>query len=91
MTHMEYAKALAMEKRMRVRVKQCIAQHSNAVRYEAEVGDVVLLARGDHSHFEAKINAVRSEDMVVVAVLDGENEIEREIAVSDIHGLLVCN
>lgn len=76
---------------MRVRVKQCIAQHSNAVRYEAEVGDVVLLARGDHSHFEAKINAVRSEDMVVVAVLDGENEIEREIAVSDIHGLLVCN
>lgn len=76
---------------MRVPVKQCMSPPDRTPRFEAGVGDVVLLASGDHSFVEATIRSVKSADIVVVSVLEGPHEVEREIAVSVIYGLVVDN
>ncbi len=74
---------------MRVHVKQCMTPSGKVVRFEAGVGDVVLLANGNRSYVEATIRSVKSANTVVVSVLEGLHEIEREISASAIHGLMV--
>lgn len=76
---------------MKIHVKHCMAPSDKAVRFEAGVGDVVLLANGNRSYVEATIRSVKSADTVIVTVLEGTHEMEREISASTIHGLMVGN
>ncbi|GIK45349.1 MAG: hypothetical protein BroJett012_12520 [Betaproteobacteria bacterium] len=74
---------------MRIRVKQCMAPPGRTVRFEAGVGDVVLLANGNRSYVEATIRSVKSDEIIVVAVLEDTHEIEREISASLIQGIMI--
>ena len=74
---------------MKCHVKQCMAPSGRIVRFDAGVGDVVLLSNGNRSYVEATIRAIKSADVVVVSVLDGPNEVEREVSASAIHGLML--
>jgi len=73
---------------MKIRVKNCISPSDGAVRFQAEVGDLVLLSHRKGSYFEASILSIKSEDEVLVTFLDGANEVERYIPSSEIKALL---
>jgi len=74
---------------MKIRVKQCMTPSDITARFEAEVGDVVLLSNGNRSYVEATIRSITSADAAVVAILEGAEEVQREIQTSDIHGLML--
>lgn len=74
---------------MKIRVKQCMTPRDCNARFEAGVGDVVLLSNGNRSYVEATIRMVKSADAVIVSVTEGTVEIEKEICTSAIEGLML--
>lgn len=76
---------------MKIHVKQCMTPRDRDARFEAGVGDVVLLSNGNRSYVEATIRSVKSDNAIIVTVVEGAHEIEREIPASAIEGLMLGN
>lgn len=74
---------------MRIHVKQCLAPSDRTARFDAGVGDVVLLSNGNRTYVEATICSVKPNNVVVVSILDGPNETEREIPSSAIQAVVL--
>lgn len=74
---------------MRIHVKQCLATSNRAARFDAGVGDVVLLSNGNRTYVEATICSVKSNNIVVVSMLEDSQEPEREISASEIQAVVL--
>ncbi len=74
---------------MKVSVKQCCVRRDDDVRFDAGVGDTVLLRCTDGKYFEASIKTVMSNEALIVSYMDGANEIDKIISVLEVEALML--
>lgn len=74
---------------MNIKVKECCHSPNSAVRYDAVVGDVLLIRRSDGMYVEATIRAIPSSLSVIVAELWDTESIEKEVSISEVAALML--
>lgn len=74
---------------MNIKVKECCHSPNRAVRYDAVVGDVLLIRRSDGMYVEATIRAIPSSLSVIVAELWDTESIEKEVSISEVAALML--
>jgi hypothetical protein len=73
----------------KVQIRKCLASPKQSCRFEAEVGDTVLVRREDGSYFEAVVRAIPTPDRVTVTFEQGIHSIDKTIPVAEIAALVL--
>jgi hypothetical protein len=73
---------------MKINIKQCCHSPTQQYRFDAEIGDRVLIRRDDGSYVEAVIQDIPSPSNVTVMLIQGE---QITIPVAEIAVLMLGN
>jgi hypothetical protein len=74
---------------MKINIKECCHSPSNSARFDAVVGDVVLIRRGEGVYVEAIIRAIPSPSHIIVADQHNAASGEKEVEISEIVALML--
>lgn len=72
-----------------IKIKECCHSSSNAVRFDAVVGDVVLIRCGEGVYTEVIIRAIPSSQYIIVADRYDAAPEEKKVAISEIVALML--